>query len=108
MKQVLKNEDFHYNNKVNKHKIDNAALMFDVAFSNEVTFLTEVWWAHFCNFQAQPAANESWISGRIEAHQTRDSIQLLYSFAVLNIILSYLTLFGAYIKVSKNPNVVLF
>ena len=39
---VQKNEDFHYNNKVNKHKIDNAALMFDVAFSNEVTFLTEV------------------------------------------------------------------
>ena len=52
--------------------------MFDVAFSNDVTFLTEVRWAHFCNFEAQPAANESWFLGRSEAHQTRDSTQSLF------------------------------
>ena len=69
---------FLHNNKVNKHKVDNAALMFDVAFSNDVTFLTEVRWAHFCNFEAQPAANESWISGRSEAHQTSNCIVVLF------------------------------
>ena len=66
---ILKNRDFLNNTKVNKHKVDNASKMFNVAFSNHVIFLTEVRWAHFCNFQAQPAAKESWISGRIEAHQ---------------------------------------